>query len=121
VQECERLAIEILPIFGQAPASVEPRDGAFDDPSLGQHDEGMQFVALDDFDDPVAALRSCQCSARAPITGIGEDAYDEREQNPRLLVEDEGGPRRDPGYRPNEPRRSTTGRAYLPECGASCP
>ena len=92
MQECERLAIEILPIFGQAPTSIEPRDGAFDDPSVGQHDEGMELVALDDFDDPVAALRSGHCSARASITSFGEDAYNEREQSSRLLVEDERGP-----------------------------
>ncbi len=52
----------------------------------------MELVALDNFDDPVAAPRSCQCSACAAITGIGEDAYNEREQSPRVLVEDEGGP-----------------------------
>jgi hypothetical protein len=92
VQECERLAIEIFPVLGEPSASVEPCDGAFDDPSFGQHDEGMQLVALDDFDDPIAALRSGQRSARAAITSIGEDAYNEREQSSRLLVEDEGGP-----------------------------
>jgi hypothetical protein len=92
VQESERLAIEILPIFGQAPASVEPGDGAFDDPSFGQYDEGMQFVALNDFDDPVAALGGCQRSTRSAITRVCEDACDEREQSSRMLVEDEGGP-----------------------------
>ena len=47
----------------------------------------MQFVALDDFDDPVAALRGGQCGARSLIAGIGEDAQDEREQRARALVE----------------------------------
>jgi hypothetical protein len=29
-QECERLAIEVLPIFGKPSASVEPSNGALD-------------------------------------------------------------------------------------------
>ena len=92
MQECERLAIEILPVFCQPSASIEPGDGAFDDPSFGQHDEGMQFVALDDLDDPVAAFGGCQRSARSAIARVCEDAYNEREQSSRMLVEDEGGP-----------------------------
>jgi hypothetical protein len=34
-QEGERLAIEVLPIFGKPSAAVEPRNGALDDPALG--------------------------------------------------------------------------------------
>ena len=49
----------------------------------------MQFVALDDFDDPVAALGCGQCGVRPAIACVGEDADDEREQGARLLVEDE--------------------------------
>jgi hypothetical protein len=63
VQESKRLAIEILPVPGEPAASVEPCDGAFDDPSFGQDDEGVQFVALDDLDDPVAAFGSGQRDA----------------------------------------------------------
>jgi N-formylglutamate amidohydrolase len=32
-QECERLAIEVLPIFGKPSAAVEPSNGALDDPT----------------------------------------------------------------------------------------
>jgi hypothetical protein len=87
VQESERLAVEILPIFGEPAASVEPGDGAFDDPSFGQDDEGVQFVALDDLDDPVAAFGNGQRDARSAIPGVGEDAPNERKQGPRALVE----------------------------------
>ena len=72
MQESERVAIEILPIFGEPAASVEPGDGAFDDPSFGQDDEGVQFVALDDLDDPVAAFGNGQRDARSAIPGVGE-------------------------------------------------
>ena len=34
-QERESVAVEIFPILGEAAATVEPRNGAFDDPTLG--------------------------------------------------------------------------------------
>jgi hypothetical protein len=87
VQESQRLAIEVLPILRKSAAAVQPCDGAFDDPSFGQHDEGVQFVALDDFDDPVATFGSRQRNTRSPITGICKDALNEREQCTRAFVE----------------------------------
>jgi len=39
----------------------------------------MQFVALNDFDDPIAAPGSGQCSVRSAIACVGEDAHDEWE------------------------------------------
>ena len=49
----------------------------------------MQFVALDDFDDPIATLGGGQRGARSAIARIGEDAHDEWEQGSRALVENE--------------------------------
>ena len=47
----KRALIAIFPIAGQAAASVEPRDGALDDPALGFNDEALGFLAaLDDVD-----------------------------------------------------------------------
>ena len=34
-QERESVAVEIFPVLGQAAATVEPRNRAFDDPTLG--------------------------------------------------------------------------------------
>jgi hypothetical protein len=34
-QERESIAVEILPVLGEAAASVEPRNRAFDNPTLG--------------------------------------------------------------------------------------
>ena len=52
----------------------------------------MQLVALDDFDDPIAALSCRQCGARPLIARVGEDAQDEREQRARACVENERRP-----------------------------
>ena len=49
----------------------------------------MQFVALDDFDDPFATARGGKRGVRSSIACIGEDAHDEREQRSRARVEDE--------------------------------
>jgi hypothetical protein len=49
----------------------------------------VQFVALDDFDDPLAASGGGQRGVRSAIACIGEDPHDEREQRSRALVEDE--------------------------------
>jgi len=49
-QERERFSIEVLPIFGEPSAAVEPRNGALDDPAPGQHHKSLGLIgALDDF------------------------------------------------------------------------
>jgi hypothetical protein len=47
----------------------------------------VQFVALDDLDDPTAGACSGERGARSLITGIGEDAQDERPQRARRFVQ----------------------------------
>ena len=49
----------------------------------------MQFVALDDFNDPASARSSGHRGARSLIAGIGKDAQNERKQGTRAFVEDE--------------------------------
>jgi len=51
----------------------------------------VQFVALDDFDDPTSGASCGSGSARPPITSIGEDAQDEREQGARAFIENKRG------------------------------
>ena len=87
MQESKRLAIEIFPVPGEPSTPVEPCNGVFDDPAFGQDDEGVQFVALDDLDDPVAAFGSGQRDARSLLSGVYKDAPNERKQSPRALVE----------------------------------
>lgn len=91
MQECERLAVEVFPILGEPSAAVEPGNGAFHDPSFWQDDEGVQFIALDNLDDPIAAAGGGQCGVRPTIACVGKDTLDEREQGSRFLVEHEAG------------------------------
>ena len=45
------LAVEVLPIFGEPAAAIEPGDGALDDPSLGQDHKSFDLIrAFDDLD-----------------------------------------------------------------------
>jgi hypothetical protein len=39
----------------QAAIATDPGQGSLDDPALGQDDKFVQFVALDDLDDPAAS------------------------------------------------------------------
>lgn len=89
MQERERLSIEIFPIPGQPPTSIEPRNRSFDDPSFGQHDEGVQFVALDDLNRPGATRGGSLCRVRSLVARVCEDAQNEREQGACSFVEHE--------------------------------
>ena len=48
-----RVALEVA---GEAPIVADPGERSLDDPALGQHDEAMQFIALDDRQLPGAGL-----------------------------------------------------------------
>jgi hypothetical protein len=49
-KNAKALSVEALPIFGQAAAAVEPRNGALDDPAFGQDHKSADLIgALDDF------------------------------------------------------------------------
>ena len=78
-----------LEIARQAAIAADPGQGSFDDPALGQNDEFMQFVALDDLEHPTTAAGSRSLGARSLIAGIGEDALDEGEEAARAPIEDE--------------------------------
>jgi hypothetical protein len=41
VEEGERFVVEGFPVLGQPSAAAKPGKGAFDDPALGEHDEGL--------------------------------------------------------------------------------
>jgi hypothetical protein len=69
-----------LEIACQAAIAADPGQGSFDDPALGQYDEFMQLVALDDLEHPTAGPGCGSRGARSLIAGIGEDALDEGEE-----------------------------------------
>jgi len=78
-----------LEVFGETAAAADPSQGALDDPALGENDEAMQLVALDDLDGPSPGFGERRCQLRSLIVGVGEDALDEREQATRAMVEDQ--------------------------------
>jgi hypothetical protein len=59
------------------------------DPALGQNDELVRLVSLDDFDDPTPGAGGGFCRARPLIAGIGEDAFDEGEQAACAVIENQ--------------------------------
>ena len=81
-----------LEIACQAAIAADPGQGAFDDPALGQDDEFVQFVALDDLEHPTAGARSGLRGAWSLIAGIGEDPLDEREKAARAPIENQPRP-----------------------------
>src|SRR5437588_6609260 len=78
-----------LEIARQTAIAADPGQGAFDDPSLGQDDEFVQFVALDDLDHPTTAAGSRSRGARSLIAGIGEDALNEGKEAAGASIENQ--------------------------------
>src|SRR3979411_3273988 len=76
-----------LEIARQAAIAANPGQGSFDDPALGQDDEFVQFVALDDLEHPTAGAGSLWRGARPLIAGNGEDPLDEREKAARAPID----------------------------------
>ena len=81
-----------LEIARQAAIAADPGQGSFDDPALGQDDEFVQFVALDDLDHPVAGAGCGVRDAGSLVAGVGEDVLDKREQATGAPVENQPRP-----------------------------
>lgn len=73
--------VQALPVLGQAAATVEPSNGALDEPSLGQHDEFVQLGSLDDLqvDLPAGSLQPL-LKDRSLVAAVGVELQQEREQ-----------------------------------------
>ena len=81
-----------LEITRQAAIAANPGQGSFDDPALGQDDEFVQFVALDDLDHPTASAGGGLRDPWPLITGIGEDALNEGKEAARAPIENQPRP-----------------------------
>jgi len=81
-----------LEIACQAAIAADPGQGSFDDPALGQYDEFVQLVALDDLEHPTAGVGCGLRGARSLIAGIGEDALDEGEEAAGAPIENQARP-----------------------------
>ena len=73
-----------LVVLGQSAVLAQPREGAFDDPALGQHDEAMRFGTLDDLHKtPVPASRPVD---KPPgIAAVGKDQLQSAKPRTQLL------------------------------------
>ena len=71
----------VLKVLSQAAAPVEPSEGAFDDPSAGQHDEALCSIGpLDDFDLHLSELSgSARREPGSLVATIGEHRAEEWE------------------------------------------
>jgi hypothetical protein len=70
VEKSQSVVVEIFPVLGEAAASVEPSDGALDDPALGFHDEAFDGVGTSD--DLDLEVRHDHCDAAVEDrAGIG--------------------------------------------------
>ena len=107
-----------LEIARQAAIAADPGQGSFDDPALGQDDEFVQLVALDDLDYPTPRTGSGSRGACSLIAGIGEDALNEGEEAAGASIENQPRPVAVLKYRRDGRRRSAKGRAYRPGYGA---
>ena len=81
-----RVAFEIA---SEASVVADPRESSLDDPSLWEHDEAMELIALDDLNLPGAGLGDGGSGLRSLITSIGEDALDKGEEAARAPIEHE--------------------------------
>src|SRR5438067_9091626 len=81
-----------LEIARQTAIAADPGEGALDDPALGQHDEFVQLVALDDLQYPTTGAGSRSRGARSLIAGIGEDARNEGEEAAGASIENQPRP-----------------------------
>ena len=76
----------VLDVPGEAPAAVEPAEGALDDPALGKGDEALGGVgSLDDLEGRAGGLANGGGGIGALVAAVGDDALQEREQPANLL------------------------------------
>ena len=89
-QECERLAVEVLPILGEPAAAIEPCDGTLDNPAFGHHDKsGNSIGTFHDFNVEMREnFRKSTGKLRSLIAAVGEQRLQER-KHPKQRRHDE--------------------------------
>ena len=71
-------------ISHQSPVAADPCEGAFDDPSLWQHDEAVEIGTFDDLDLPATGGGHDRGHFRPLISSIGEDPLNKRKPSSGL-------------------------------------
>ena len=79
-QERQRLAIEVLPVLREPSATVEPRNGTFDNPTAWENDKTFGVIrALDDFSFEVRQnFRQGLLEFQPLIATVGKQLFQER-------------------------------------------
>src|SRR5207248_3859815 len=74
--------------------AADPGQGSFDDPALGlgQDDEFVKFIALDDLEHPTARAGSRSRGAWFLIASIGEDALDKGQEAASASIDNQPRP-----------------------------
>lgn len=76
----------VLDVSGEAPAAVQPAEGAFDDPALGEGDEALGGTGpLDDLERRAGGLANGGGGVGALVAAVGDDAFQERKEPAHLL------------------------------------
>ena len=81
-QEDQAAEVEIFPVLGKPAATIEPRNGALDDPSTRQNDEAFGPIGtLDDFGFELRSdLGQRRMEDRPRIGAIGKEPFQKRKQ-----------------------------------------
>src|SRR5665811_1650970 len=79
-QEDQAAEVEILPVLGKPSATIEPRNGALDDPAFWQDHKSADLIGtLDDFN---VEMRQNFCKPfrkfRSLISAVGEQRFQKR-------------------------------------------
>ena len=74
LQACIQFSFAVLP---QSSALFQPRKRPFDDPTFGQYDKCMQFVALDDLNRGLDPLHHAVGKGLAGVAAIDQDAFNQ--------------------------------------------
>ncbi len=81
-----RVALEVV---SEASIAADPGERSLDDPALREHDETVQFIALNNRELPGAGLGDGGHCLRPLVGGISKDTLDEGEEAARASIEDE--------------------------------
>ena len=82
LEEGERVAIEVFPVFGESAAAIEPGDGTLNNPTLGQHDKALDKIgSFDDFGFEMGQDGGQRDAKDRPLVGaVGEQLLKKGEQ-----------------------------------------
>ncbi len=89
--EGESGSVEVFVVLGQAPAAIDPGDGALDDPASWDNLETLGLRGTLDHLDPPGGIVHGPAQLRATVGAIGEDRLQEGKQPAGMAVQNQRG------------------------------